>query len=149
MSTDKVQAAPEESAADKLMMIVTEGLVGCPTWQHFTLEATPEMAPIGVLRCLDEEGISFYVVHPRYIVQDYQVTLTDSDRELLELPDGGSPEVLCILVVRADPLTISANLLGPIVWNTANGRARQLVLANSGYSAQHLVRGGAVGGAAC
>jgi len=148
MTTDKVQAAAEESADDKLMMIVTEGLVGCPTWQRFTLEATPEMAPIGVLRCLDEEGVSFYVVHPRYIVPDYQITLTASDRELLELRESDTPELLCILVVRADPFTISANLLGPLVWNTANGRARQLVLANSGYSAQHWVRGSA-DGAAC
>ncbi|MBI5876850.1 MAG: flagellar assembly protein FliW [Chloroflexi bacterium] len=135
--------------AGLIMFTIAEGMIGCPTWQHFTLDAAPDMAPIGVLRCLDEPAISFYVVHPRYVVPDYQIVLGEGDRQLLGLAPGDRPELLCVLVVHADPFSISANLLGPIAWNATTGRARQLVLANSGYSAQHAIRGASAAGAAC
>ena len=44
-----------------------------------------------------------------------------------------------MLVIQPDPMTITANLLGPIVYNPDTGDACQVVLSESSYSARYPV----------
>jgi flagellar assembly factor FliW len=120
-------------------LIFPDGMVGCPSWQHFVLDEPNETAPVGMLRCLDEPEVAFYVVDPHEIMPDYALELNDGERDALQLDDPRSLNSRCILVVRKEPFSLSANLLGPVVWNEVNGVARQIVLANSGYSARHVL----------
>jgi flagellar assembly factor FliW len=135
---ENATAAPDMAG----QLTFAEGMVGCPTWQHFVLKEPAETAPVGVLQCLDEPEVSFYVVPPQEVMPDYALELAAAERAALALADMRDLNVRCILVVRAEPYSLSANLLGPIVWNGANGLARQVVLANSGYSARHMLSDG-------
>ena len=72
---------------------------------------------------------------------EYEFEVGDADSLPLELCDPGDALVLVILTVRNDPASVTANLLGPLVVNVRTGRGRQLVLAESGYSAQHPIVG--------
>lgn len=131
-----------------------EGLIGCEEWQHFVLEVDPATAPVFVLRCLDEPAVSFLVTDPHLICPDYRFELGEADAAALEAASPADVAVLCILNVKLSPATedggqrtgagdagllITANLLGPLVIHKATGRARQVVLANSAYSAHHVV----------
>lgn len=133
-----------------------EGLIGCEEWRHFVLEADPATAPVLVLRSLDEPAVSFLVTDPYLICPDYRFELGEADAAALEAASPADVAVLCILNVRLPPATgdggqrtgagdagllITANLLGPLVIHKATGRARQVVLANSAYSAHHVVAG--------
>jgi len=120
-----------------------EGLIGCEEWRHFAVEAEPATAPVLILRSLDEPAISFLVTDPYLICPDYHFELAEADAAALGAAGPGDVAVLCILNVHmatAEPaLSVTANLLGPLVVHRSNGRARQVVLANSAYSAHHVV----------
>jgi flagellar assembly factor FliW len=120
-------------------LVFPDGMVGCPTWQHFILDEPAATAPVGMLRCLDEPEVAFYVVDPHEVLADYALELSDGERDALKLGDPSCLKSRCVLVIRKEPFALSANLLGPIVWNSENGFARQVVLANSGYSARHVL----------
>ena len=135
-----------------------DGLVGYPEWQHFELEGSPDGSPVAWLQGKDDEEVCFLVTEPTLVCPTFSVDVPSHVRAALRMGPDQAPGTLCMLVVQPEPLTITANLLGPIVYNPDNGLACQLVLAESAYSARHpvVVAGAAVagpeagqGGAAC
>jgi len=120
-----------------------EGLIGCEEWRHFALEAEAATAPVLVLRSLDEPAVSFLVTDPFLICPDYHFELTEADADAVGATGPADVGLLCILNVHLGAtgaaLTVTANLLGPLVIHRLTGRARQVVLANSAYSAHHVV----------
>jgi flagellar assembly factor FliW len=121
---------------------LTEGLIGSPEWQHFLLRKSAETAPIKLLVSREQPGLSFPVVAPWLIDPNYQPRLDAEDRAALGAAQDGDLEWLCLLNVESNPLTVTANLLGPLVINQLTNVARQVVLSGSGYSAKHVVTGG-------
>ena len=120
-------------------LLFEEGLVGCPEWRRFAIELNVAGPVIHLLRCLDLEGVALYAADPFTIVPDYEFEIADPDAEALGLSDPKDALVLVVLTVHEDPPGVTANLLGPLVVNVTTGRARQLVLAASEYSARHPV----------
>lgn len=116
-----------------------EGLVGYPEWQHFELESSPDGSPVAWLQGKDEEGACFLVTEPTLVCPSFSVDVPAPVRAALGLGPAQAPRMLCMLVIQPEPLTITANLLGPIAYNPDNGLACQMVLAESGYSARHPV----------
>jgi len=115
------------------------GLVGCGDWQRFRLVQTEDAAPISLLQCVDEPEIGFYVVDPYLIAEEYELEMPPAAAQAIGLRDWKEALVFCTLVVRQEPQSVTANLLGPLVVNRANGLGVQVVLSGSGYSSRHLV----------
>jgi flagellar assembly factor FliW len=118
-----------------------EGLIGCPDWRKFVLEPDAAGPAILLLRSLDEAGVALYVADPFTILPEYEFEVGEEDSRDLALSDPGDAFVLVVLTVHADPASVTANLLGPLVINVRTGRGRQLVLAESGYSVRHPIVG--------
>jgi flagellar assembly factor FliW len=116
-----------------------DGWIGCPHWRRFRWEQPAEMAPVALLHSADLPGLSLPVLNPRLVAPDYAPWLTVADRAALELSDDGELEWLTVLNIQAEPLVVTANLLGPLAVNRRTGAARQVILADSGYSASHPV----------
>lgn len=114
-----------------------EGLVGYPEWKHFTLEESPDGVPVGLLQSREDAEVFFLVTRPELVCPSYAFGVPDSVRDLLGLSIDDEPIAMCILVVRQNPLAITANLLGPIVYNPLTGLACQVVLDDSPYSSRH------------
>jgi flagellar assembly factor FliW len=93
------------------------------------------------LQSLDEEAISLLVAEPDVICPDYQPNLSPDDLAAVGLADAADARLNCVLTVRQSPLTITANLLGPIVVNPATGAAIQAVLTDTSYPTRHLLVG--------
>jgi flagellar assembly factor FliW len=134
-------------------LIFPDGLVGYPDWQHFELERSPDGSPVAWLQGKDEEEACFVVTEPSRVCPTYAIDVPAHVRAALGLGPDQEPSTLCMLVIQPEPLTITANLLGPIVYNPDTGLACQMVLAESRYSARHPVvvadAGVAQGGPAC
>lgn len=120
-------------------LVFSEGLIGCPDWQRFSLDRSPALAPLSLLVSTDQPGVSLPAVSPWLVKHDYSPQLADADRAALGSADDGDLEWLAILNIQAEPLIVTANLLGPVVFNRRTGEARQVVLSQSGYSAAHSV----------
>jgi flagellar assembly factor FliW len=122
-----------------------EGLVGCKQWQHFTLDEAPDMAPLALLHSHDVQGLSLIVTDPWLVYPTYAPVLDEADRVALAPADDSELKWLTVLTLQNQPLSVTANLLGPLVVNRATGSARQVVLAQSGYQAAHLIAAGEAG----
>jgi flagellar assembly factor FliW len=115
-------------------VIFPAGLVGCATWKNFVLVRDDAAeVPIAKLQSLDDAHVSLIVTSPFCIDPEYQPDLSAQDRAELQLDETVQPEVFCTLTVQEDGW-LTANLLGPLVVNPTNRRAKQIVLAESRYS---------------
>ena len=119
-----------------------DGLVGCPDWRRFVLRQTEDTSPVKLLVSQDLAELSLPVVNPKLVDPDYAPQLSATDRAALGVADEEEAHWLAILTVQAQPLRVTANLLGPLVFNPNTGVARQVVLAHSGYAAAHPVSNG-------
>ena len=132
-------AAPAGTLEDGVEVLFPEGLVGCASWNRFVLRSTDEQAPIQTLECLDDSNVSLFILDPNIVVEDYIIEMPESDQRAIELESASDASVFVILVLRHDPLVVTANLLGPLVINSRTKLGCQLVLENTEYSVRHLV----------
>lgn len=126
-------------ATKRLPLFFPKGLIGYPEWRRFHLEWLQEDDPVAVLQSDDAVDVWFYVTAPELVLPAYSVAIDPALREALDLGQGQEPTTLCVLVVRDEPLTITANLLGPILYNPENGLAYQVVLQDTNYSPRYPV----------
>lgn len=115
------------------------GLIGCPEWRHFRLVQDPDSAPIATLECLDEPGISYLVADPRLWVPGYSLHSATEALAAVGLTDAEAVLPLVILNVQAEPLQVTANLLGPLALDATTGRGAQVVITDQPYSAEQPV----------
>ncbi len=119
-----------EIAEDKIICFAS-GLVGFPEMKKFTIifdEEKTGKKGIMWLQSLDEPQFAMPVVEPTTIMDDYNPTVND---ELLA-PLGELTEsnlyVLVTVTVPSDIKKMTSNLKGPIVINTDNLLATQIVV---------------------
>lgn len=115
-----------------LVVTFARGLVGCPAWQRFQLEALA-MLTCGEMVCLDQPGTSLLVANPSWLHVNYSFELDEDDVDELRLTAAEDAQVLCILTIHRDADIIAANLAGPLVINTHAGLGRQVILDHYAY----------------
>lgn len=120
-------------------IVFGEGLIGCEDWKHFVLLQSDEPGPVALLQSLDDPDVGFLVASPDEIVDGYGFEASTAERQAIGLEALGDALVLCTLIVRQDPMVVTANLLGPLLINRANGLGVQLVLSGSEYSTHQVI----------
>jgi flagellar assembly factor FliW len=131
----RIPLAPTDPPAE---IHFPEGLVGCEHWRHFLLEPPTDLvAPVWLLRCLDEPGCNLMLADPRKVSLSYAYEPQPEDRQALDLGDA-EPVLFCTLSIGEDGW-INANLLGPLMVNPATGQGRQVVLTGTHYPVQFRV----------
>ncbi len=79
---------------------------------------------------------AFICVNPFIFWANYEIRLDDQSIEQLNLSNETDVALFVLLTIE-QPFTLStANLKAPIVTNTKNGKAKQLMLQTSHYSAK-------------
>jgi flagellar assembly factor FliW len=89
------------------------------------------------LQSIDAPDCVFLLGDPFVVSDSFTVDLNDTDRVHLELTEASEALVLGVITLpasaRAPFDAPTMNLRGPIVFNTARGRARQIVFASDGF----------------
>jgi flagellar assembly factor FliW len=119
------------------------GMPGFLDCKHFIVIEREETWPFYVFQCIDDEDLSFFIMNPFLFKPDYEVPLDQVIKEMeWSVEDHDQIKIYAIVNTSAGiPEKITANLLGPLIINTRNGEAVQLVLHNSPYSHKHLIFG--------
>lgn len=114
-------------------------ILGFETLTRFCLVEVSEIKPFMLLHSVDEAEVAFMVVNPVVFFPDYKIEVNPKEIAELMIDDVATVETYTIVSVPEDPERISVNLQGPILINTYNNYAKQLVLVNSGYRVHHYI----------
>jgi flagellar assembly factor FliW len=103
-------------------------LPGFPDQRQFTLVQLDDDGVLCQLQSLEDPALSFLVMSPVPFFPDYAPEV--SDDVVADLQITSAEDVIVLLVLNAgDTLaTTTANLLAPVVVNTATLRASQVIL---------------------
>jgi flagellar assembly factor FliW len=108
-----------------------DGLPGFPHATRFLAMHVEDDPDLYWLQSVDDGSLAFLAIVPWHHFPDYEPVLADEDRRRLELVEADEAMVLCILTIDREQDVVSANLLGPVVLNTARRLGRQVVLADA------------------
>lgn len=118
-----------------------EPLFGFPELREYIVLHQESEDIFEYLQAVGEPDLTFIVVDPFTLFPEYEFDLSDVWKERLSIDSAEDIEVKVILTVRSQS-DITANLKAPIIFNTRNKNAVQIVLDNSPYSIQHSLLGG-------
>ncbi|ADU64842.1 protein of unknown function DUF180 [Desulfurispirillum indicum S5] len=131
----------EITVAEEDIIRMTEPLLGFPDLKQYVLRDHSDDTPFKWLQSLDDTTLAFVVLDPVLFKPDYAVRLSRSDVEDLQLESEESAQVYTIVVVPQDPKKMTANLQAPLVLNTRNNIAKQVVLNDPQYPIKYPVFG--------
>ena len=116
-------------SADRVLSFPT-GLPGFENCRQFTLlhAAESEAPRLFILQCLDDPEVVFSVTTPDILGLNYEFTLTDAESASLELTNPDDVSVLLIVRASVDDTPVHANLMAPLVLNTATRLGLQKVI---------------------
>lgn len=120
----------------------TGGIVGFPELTEFALIHDAQQgtkAGIQWLQSMQEPAFALPVVDPLSILPDYNPKIED---ELLKPLGNLEPDNMLVLItvtVPSDLTKMSVNLKGPIIINTDNKKACQVIAEGENYSVKYPV----------
>ena len=108
-------------------------ILGFEEYRKYILkDALGEASPFRILSC-EETPISFVVVNPYSIFEDYSFDVDDAILSALEFSQAPAEEIAILCVVRLDDDRLYVNLRSPLVINTRKGIFSQIILQNETY----------------
>ena len=103
-------------------------LPGFPDHHRFALVQLDDDGVLCQLRSLDDPSLRFLVVPPVAFFPEYAPVVDDDVVDDLQITAGDDVVVLLVLNAGDSLSTTTANLLAPVVVNTATRRASQVIL---------------------
>ena len=76
---------------------------------------------------------------PLNVCDNYSPVIDEDSIKELDIKQPEKVLVLCVVVIPKDIMKTTVNLAAPIIINTTNNRAKQIVLQDDVYSLRHFV----------
>jgi flagellar assembly factor FliW len=115
---------------DEALLTFPSGLLGFPEWTRYVMLDHDTDAPFKWLHCAEEASLAFVVIDPAVFNPNYQVTISPEARFEVEGSETDELSLVVILTIPSDdPLSVTANLRGPLLMNPRTRLCKQLVLA--------------------
>lgn len=138
ITTDKFGEVEFEENA---VIAFSDGMLGFPGSRRFLLLNAEDGSPFKWMQSVEDASLAFLIIDPAVFKPDYKAEPDMNTRDELSIESDEDYVAFVIVVVNSDPRESTANLLGPIILNTKNQRAKQIVLNNSKYSTRHRLLG--------
>jgi flagellar assembly factor FliW len=127
----------EITIEEKNIIHFEHGIPGFLEEKQFVLLPLTEDNVYYVLQSVQTSELAFVVTNPFLFFKDYDFNLDDATVEQLEIKDATDVAVYSILTLQ-DPFEKStANLQAPIIINTKNNHAKQVILNDEKYTTKH------------
>ena len=127
---------------DEKIIHFENGIMGFEEYKDYTLlyNSEAEEKPFfSWLQCVTEKNLAFPVVNPLNVIKDYNPVV---EQALLEPLGELKDEDIVLLVFATIPKDVketSVNMKAPIIVNSANGKAIQVILEKGGYKIKHKI----------
>lgn len=77
-----------------------------------------------------DEHISFTLINP-FVLREYDFEIPDATQALLEVDEKSNILILNIIIIQTQVEDSFVNFIGPMVFNTDNKKAAQIILSES------------------
>jgi flagellar assembly factor FliW len=77
-----------------------------------------------------DEHISFTLINP-FVLREYDFEIPDATQALLEVDEKSNILILNIIIIQTPVEDSFVNFIGPMVFNTDNKKAAQIILSES------------------
>ena len=129
------RAFGEIEIEDEKIITLEHGMIGFPEYKHFTLifneERGDKKSVIKWLQCMDDGDIAFPVITPGLVQEDYKPTVSDEIISPLGELTEDNVYMLVTVTVPKDITKLTCNLQAPIVINSDNNKAVQVIVDNN------------------
>lgn len=122
---------------DRRIITFPAGLLGFSSYKRYVLLQPDDDAVFFWLQSVDSPELAFVVTDPALWVKEFQVPIRREQMEELNLTKLDGAQVL--VIVNKYDSSLTANLQGPLVVNTATCQAVQLVLAEKRWTTRHAI----------
>jgi flagellar assembly factor FliW len=117
-----------------LIITMTSPFLGFPDSSRFILRPGQKESPFMWLQSLDDPELAFVTIPPHSLGLDYAPPIPEAIKHELKIGQEKKLEILLILTIpEGRPEDMTANLLGPIIINSEERLARQVVLDPNKY----------------
>lgn len=113
-----------------------EGLVGFPGLTRFLMVDDENTAPFMWLQSLDETHLAYVAVDPQWVSPDYRIDLMPAMAGQLGIQAEEEMGILLLVTIPEDPREMTANLKGPLVFNSQTRQGTQLILEDDRFPLQ-------------
>jgi flagellar assembly factor FliW len=107
---------------------LVDPMPGFPDFRRFALVRLDEDGVLCALRSLDDPELRFLVVPPAAFFDDYSPVISDETVAALGIESANDVLVLAVVNPGDSAATATVNLLAPVLVNTGNRRASQVIL---------------------
>lgn len=136
MNVETTRFGPVE-VDDNRIITFPAGLLGFADYTQYALLQPDDDGVFFWLQSVQSPELAFVVTDPALWVRGYQATIRSEQMAGLGLTSIDDAQVFCI--VNKYDRTLTANLQGPLVVNTYNRTAMQLVLAEKRWTTRHAI----------
>jgi len=124
--------------SDDMLFRFDKGLLGFEDYKDFYLLNMGDDKSFSILQSNVDKDICFILVDPFTIFSDYSPEVHDDDVNSLGIKDKADLLLLAIVTIRSTPeSSMTANLLGPVIFNTKNHKSKQCITEGDNYSTRH------------
>ena len=117
---------------DKVIQFLN-GLIGFPDIKRYILMDYKDTL-LRWLQAVDDKEVAFIVVPAFEFFPEYSVKIDNTAKDLLEIKN--EEDIIVFVVLRVDGDNVTANLQGPLIMNSINKKALQVVNDDSRFSCQ-------------
>ena len=114
---------------------------GIPAFEderEFVIFPYDEESPYYFMQSLKSPELAFILTIPFLFFPDYQIEIDDATIKELEISNQDSVTLYSLVTIPNGSVRyMTTNLLAPVVLNTDNMKAKQLVMEKSNYKTKH------------
>lgn len=115
-----------------------EGIPAFEEEREFVLLPYEEDSPYYYLQSAKRAELAFLLTEPFVFFPEYTVEIDDTTITKLEIKNQDNVDIYAILTIPNGSVRyMTANLLAPIILNTENMHAKQIVMDKSNYKTKH------------
>jgi len=135
MSNIKTTRFGEVEVDESKVIHFTDGLPGFHEKRDFIILEHKPGSPFQWLQSIDTPDLAFVMINPFLMKSDYLQDLSQEEEALLKNENDDESIVFTLVTIpRGQAEKATVNLMGPIVVGSKTRNAKQVILANSGYS---------------
>ncbi len=103
-------------------------LLGFENIKHVDLQRIDDI--FVKMQALEDEHVSFTLIDP-FVLRDYDFEIPDNIQKLLQIDEKSNILILNIVLIQTPIEDSVVNFIGPLVLNTDNKKAAQIILPES------------------